>query len=66
MISGTDENGEPLFSHEYRFVDGLSLAGLMDGYLYETEDEDAGEFKYFYDFRQSTTSIGAAASHGRG
>ena len=48
MISGTDENGDQLFSHEYRFVDGLSLAGLMDGYLYETEDEDAGEFKYFY------------------
>ena len=24
MISGTDENGEPLFFHEYRFVDGLS------------------------------------------
>ena len=48
MISGTDENGDLLFFHEYRFVDGLSLAGLMDGYLYETEDEDAGEFKYFY------------------
>ena len=48
MISGTDENGDQLFSHEYKFVDGLSLAGLMDGYLYETEDEDAGEFKYFY------------------
>jgi len=48
MINGTDENGDQLFSHEYRFVDDLSLAGLMDGYLYETEDEDAGEFKYFY------------------
>ena len=48
MISGTDENGDLLFSHEYRFVDGLSLAGLMDGYLYETEDGDAGEFRYFY------------------
>ena len=48
MISGIDENGDQLFSHEYRFVDGLSLAGLMEGYLYETEDEDAGEFKYFY------------------
>ena len=42
------QNGDQLFSHEYRFVDGLSLAGLMEGSLYETEDEDAGEFKYFY------------------
>ena len=47
-ISGTDENGDQLFSHEYKFVGGLSLAGLMDGYLYETEDGDAGEFRYFY------------------
>ena len=48
VISGNDENGDKLFSHEYKFVGGLSLAGLMDGYLYETEDEDAGEFRYFY------------------
>ena len=46
-ISGTDENGG-LFSHEYKFVSPLSLAGMMDGYLYETEDEDAGEFRYFF------------------
>ena len=48
VISGTDENGGQLFSHEYKFVSGLALAGMMDGYLYETEDDDAGEFKYFY------------------
>ena len=47
-ISGTDENGDQLFSHEYRFVGSLSLAGMMEGYLYETDDEDAGEFRYFY------------------
>ena len=47
-ISGTDENGDQLFSHEYKFVSSLSLSGLMEGFLYETEDEDAGEFRYFY------------------
>ena len=26
----------------------LSLAGMMDGYLYETADADAGEFRFFY------------------
>lgn len=48
-ISGLDENGEEIFSHEYTFAREASLMeGLMDGYLYETEDEDAGEFKYFF------------------
>ena len=48
VISGADENGNPVFSHEYAYVGKLSLAGLMEGYLYETADEDAGEFRYFY------------------
>ena len=47
-ISGTDESGNQVFSHEYTYVGKLSLAGMMEGYLYETADEDAGEFKYFY------------------
>lgn len=47
-ISGADENGNPVFSHEYTYVSKLLLAGMMEGYLYETADEDAGEFKYFY------------------
>lgn len=48
-ISGLDENGEELFSHEYSFSREASLMeGMMDGYLYETADEDAGEFKYFF------------------
>lgn len=48
-ISGLDENGEEVFSHEYTFLREASLMeGMMDGYLYETEDEDAGEFKYFF------------------
>ena len=46
-ISGADENGTQVFSHEYT-VSKLLLAGMMEGYLYETADEDAGEFKYFY------------------
>ena len=46
-ISGTLE-GEAVFSHEYAYVSPLSLGGMMDGYLYETADEDAGEFRYFF------------------
>ena len=46
-ISGSLE-GEEVFSHEYAYVGPLSLAGMMDGYLYETADADAGEFRYFY------------------
>ena len=48
VISGADENGAQVFSHEYTFVSPLSLSGLMEGYLFETADADAGEFKYFY------------------
>ena len=47
-ISGTDEKGEIMFSHEYTYSGHLALAGMMDGYLFETADEDAGEYKYFY------------------
>ena len=46
-ISGLDENGEELFSHEYAYAGEFSIAGMMDGFLYETDDEDAGEFRYF-------------------
>ena len=48
VISGADENGNQVFSHEYTYTGLLSLGGLMEGYLFETADEDAGEFKYFY------------------
>jgi len=47
VISGADENGEPVFSHAYTYAGKLSLGGMMEGFLYETADEDAGEFKYF-------------------
>ena len=47
-ISGMDESGNQVFSHEYTYTGKLVLGGMMEGYLYETTDEDAGEFKYFY------------------
>ena len=46
-ISGTMEGSE-VFAHEYAYVGPLSLGGMMDGYLYETADADAGEFRYFF------------------
>ena len=46
-ISGLDENGEEVFSHTYSFAGDFSIAGMMDGFLYETDDEDAGDFRYF-------------------
>lgn len=48
VISGADESGSQIFSHKYAYAGKLSLAGMMEGFLYETADEDAGEFKYFY------------------
>ena len=47
-ISGLDETGATVFSHEYSFVEPASIAGMMNGYLYRTEDADAGEFEYFF------------------
>ena len=46
-ISGLDDSGKNVFEHEYKFVKDFSLGGMMDGYLYETDDKDAGEFRYF-------------------
>ena len=47
-ISGLDETGATVFSHEYSFVEPASIAGMMNGYLYRTEDANAGEFEYFF------------------
>ena len=47
-ISGLDETGATVFSHEYAFVEPAAIAGMMNGYLYKTEDADAGEFEYFF------------------
>ena len=49
-ISGTDEKGETLFSHEYSYVEEMSVGGMMEGSLFETQDADAGEFRYFLIF----------------
>ena len=46
-ISGTDESGKTVFSHEYANAGKLSLGGMMEGLLFETADADAGEFRYF-------------------
>ncbi len=48
VISGADGNGDKVFSHEYAYAGTLSLGGMMEGFLYETADEDAGEFRYFF------------------
>ena len=47
-ISGLDETGATVFCHEYSFVEPASIAGMMNGYLYRTEDANAGEFEYFF------------------
>ena len=47
-ISGADSEGKAVFSHEYAYAGKLSLSGAMDGFLFETADEDAGEFRYFF------------------
>ncbi len=47
-IRGADADGQQMFSHEYTYAGKLSLGGMMEGYLYKTSDEDAGEFTYFY------------------
>ncbi len=47
-VSGLDEKGEPVFSHEYSFVERTSIAGMMNGFLFRTDDTDAGEFEYLF------------------
>ena len=47
-ISGTDGSGAEVFSHSYAYARKLALGGMMEGFLYETADADAGEFRYFF------------------
>ncbi len=56
VFSGTDEEGNQVFSHEYEYVEPFVLGGMMEGSLYETVDEDAGEFKYFVLFPDTPES----------
>ncbi len=44
VISGFDESGEAVFSHEYSFC---GYDGDMGFYEYKTDDENSGEFTYF-------------------
>lgn len=44
MISGTDKDGNEVFSHTYQAMDMDNENGFL---FYETEDEDAGMFQYF-------------------
>lgn len=43
-ISGVDKEGNELFSHSYHYVGMEEIRGL---YVYESDDEDSGEFAYF-------------------
>lgn len=44
IISGIDEKGNEVFSHEYHYNEYVED---LDFYVFETDDEDAGEFTYF-------------------
>ena len=44
-ISGTDANGNTLFSHTYHYIGMEPIRGL---YEFESDDADSGEFTYFY------------------
>ena len=46
-VTGTDEAGNEVFSHEYAYVQDLAIGPMPAGRLYKTEDADAGEFTYF-------------------
>ncbi|SOC09124.1 hypothetical protein [Pseudobutyrivibrio ruminis] len=52
VISGADDEGNEIFSHEYSYVediDALHGEDVLESYfhVFKTEDEDAGEFTYF-------------------
>lgn len=44
-ISGTDKDGNELFSHNYHYIGMEPVRGL---YEFESDDADAGEFTYFF------------------
>ena len=44
-ISGTDADGNELFSHTYHYIGMEPIRGL---YEFESDDADSGEFTYFY------------------
>lgn len=44
IIKGYDAEGNELFSHTYHYIGMEEIRGL---YVYESDDEDSGEFTYF-------------------
>lgn len=44
-ISGTDKDGNELFSHTYHYIGMEPVRGL---YEFESDDADSGEFTYFF------------------
>ena len=44
-ISGTDKDGNQLFSHTYHYIGMEPVRGL---YEFESDDADSGEFTYFF------------------
>ena len=44
-ISGTDNDGNELFSHTYHYIGMEPVRGL---YEFESDDADSGEFTYFF------------------
>lgn len=50
-IRGVDSNGNAVFEHGYEF---LCYAPSLDFYVFQTGDEDAGEYRYFVS-RSDTT-----------
>ena len=47
VISGTDPDGNLLFEHTYKDAGAFSLAGMMEGTLYEATDGSQDSFHYF-------------------
>ena len=45
VISGTDKDGNELFSHSYHYIGMEPVRGL---YEFESDDADSGEFTYFF------------------
>lgn len=48
-ISGTDKDGNLLFSHNYQYAGKVPSAEMPDNFVFDVYEtyEDAGEFKYF-------------------
>ncbi len=52
-VSGYDADGQEVFAHTYEY---LCYAPSVDFYVFRTDDEDAGEFRYFVSRSDTTQS----------